>query len=238
MPVETTEMLTDLDEKAESEIILAQGRTTSAVLGEEGWFKSGRGVRQGSIGGPIKWIVYMNFWLKYVNKKHEEEGYKMSKDSDTVLLAQMYVDDSNWAARTVEGMTQIVKSGSEFVAFHGISFNKKKSEYIVMNQSMREDGWTRPKWPDEEELVESIRVTGRHEERRGHIENMWAESANRTLRRAMLGIPKDAVRSRTAMEWTQMQTELDKEAGQWRLEAERWWWRGEPPPPWIRSPNV
>ena len=231
MPVETTEMLTDLDEKAESEIILGQGRTTSAVLGEEGWFKSGRGVRQGSIGGPIKWIVYMNFWLKYVNKKHEEEGYKMSKDSDTVLLAQMYVDDSNWAARTVEGMTQIVKSGSEFVAFHGISFNKKKSEYIVMNQSMREDGWTRPKWPDEEELVESIRVTGRYEERRARIENMWAESADRTLRRAMLGIPKDAVRSRTAMEWTQMQTELDKEAGQWRLEAERGWWRGEPPPP-------
>ena len=138
MPVEITDMLTNLDEGGESEVILGQGRTTSTVLGEEGWFKSGRGVRQGSIGGPIKWIVYMNFWLKYVNGKHAGEGYKMSKDEGAVLLAQMYVDDSNWAARSVESLSKLIESGSNFVTFHGITFNKKKSEYIAMNQDMKE----------------------------------------------------------------------------------------------------
>ena len=54
----------------------------------------------------------MNFWLKYVNSKHEGEGYKMSQDEegDATLLSQMFVDDSNWAAKTLRGMGEIINS--------------------------------------------------------------------------------------------------------------------------------
>ena len=147
MPQEMTEMLMNMDKEGESEVILGQGRTTSDVLGNEGWFTSGRGVRQGSIGGPIKWIVYMNFWLKYVNSKHKGEGYKMSQggDGEVTLLSQMFVDDSNWGASTLQGMERIINSCITFLEFHGLEFNKKKSEYIVMNQKMDQDGdWQRP----------------------------------------------------------------------------------------------
>ncbi len=230
MPVEITEMLTNLDEGGESEVILGQGRTTSAVLGEEGWFKSGRGVRQGSIGGPIKWIVYMNFWLRYVNSKHEGQGYRMSKDENTVLLAQMYIDDSNWAARSVKSLTSIIESGSNFVNFHGISFNKKKSEYIAMNQDMEGDQWTRPTWPDKTELIETIRVAGKHEDRRATLEKERTERAECSLRRALVGIPEEAVMSMTIETWEELQLKLASAAEAWREGAERCWWRGEPQP--------
>ncbi len=160
MPEQMAVMLMNLDKEAETEVILGQGRTTSTVLGDEGWFKSGRGVRQGSIGGPIKWIVYMNFWLKYVNKKHVGEGYAMSCDKEAVVISQMFVDDSNWAAKSCKGLTAMIESGNTFVTFHGLAFNKAKSEYVVMNQSMEEGGgWERPKWPDGRELIEVTRGT-------------------------------------------------------------------------------
>ena len=56
MPVETTEMLMRMDMQGESEVIIGGGRTTAqeAVLGSAGRFNSERGVRQGSVGGPIK----------------------------------------------------------------------------------------------------------------------------------------------------------------------------------------
>ena len=78
MPRSLVATLLDMDEGGSTEVVLGQGRTTSTVLGQEGWFKSGRGVRQGSIGGPVKWVVFMNFWLELVHARHEVEGYSMS----------------------------------------------------------------------------------------------------------------------------------------------------------------
>ena len=169
MPAKMAKMLMNMDKEGESEVILGQGRTTSSVLGEDGWFQSGRVVTHGSIGGPIKWIVYMNFWLKCVNSKHEGEEYRMSQDEegDATLLSQMFVDDSNWAAKTLKGMGEIIQSCTTFVEFHGLAFNKKKSEYIVMNQKMNAEGdWDRPTWPTGEEIVETIRVVKHQEARR------------------------------------------------------------------------
>jgi len=143
-----TEMLMRMDQQGETAVILGQGRTTADVLGEEGWFQSGRGVRQGSIGGPIKWIVYMNFWLKYMNKKHAGEGYQMSKATveDPELIGQMFIDDSNWFAKGCTEMQEMIASNETFVEFHGLSFNKKKCEYIAMNQEGHGGGWDRPQW--------------------------------------------------------------------------------------------
>ena len=47
-------LLAQIDETGETEVILGQGRTTTDTLEDKGRYKSDRGVRQGSIGGPIK----------------------------------------------------------------------------------------------------------------------------------------------------------------------------------------
>ena len=54
MPPDLVEMLVGMDREGETSVILGQGRTTE-------WYKNGRGVRQGSIGGPIKWVIFINF---------------------------------------------------------------------------------------------------------------------------------------------------------------------------------
>ena len=79
MPTNLIKMLTNMDKQATTEVIIGQGRTTGQVLGEKGWFYSDRGVRQGSIGGPIKWVVFMNFWLEYIHVKMKGKGYKMKR---------------------------------------------------------------------------------------------------------------------------------------------------------------
>jgi hypothetical protein len=35
------------------------GRTTESILGNERTYANARGVRQGSVGGPMKWVVFM-----------------------------------------------------------------------------------------------------------------------------------------------------------------------------------
>ena len=228
MPEDMTVMLMNLDQMAESEVILGQGRTTSVVLGEEGWFKSGRGVRQGSIGGPIKWIVYMNFWLKYVDKKRADEGYSMSADETATLRSQMFVDDSNWATRSVEGMNKMIESGDTFVGFHGLTFNKKKSEYIVMNQKLNSDGeWERPKWPDGQELIETIRVSGSMEPRRTARMDEVVRRANRVLYRTTYKIDQETVKKKPTEYWRQLQKEIVTEAEAWKTENEERWWKSE-----------
>ena len=49
-------------EGATTEVALGKGRKTQP-------FRHGRGVRQGSVGGPLKWVVFVNFWLQWVKKK-------------------------------------------------------------------------------------------------------------------------------------------------------------------------
>jgi hypothetical protein len=159
MPSDMAEMLMRMDQEGETAVILGQGRTTADVLGEKGWFTSGRGVRQGSIGGPIKWIVYMNFWLTYMHKKHEGQGYRMSQSSpeDREILGQMFIDDSNWFSNSVANMHAMIHSNELFVHFYGLSFNKKKCEHVAINQGMVGAEWTRPRWGSGEILVEKIR---------------------------------------------------------------------------------
>ncbi len=61
MPADLVDLLVGMDAEGTTEVIIGQGRTTATVLGEKGWFQNGRGVRQGSTGGPIKWVIFMIF---------------------------------------------------------------------------------------------------------------------------------------------------------------------------------
>ena len=77
LPEHMVRLLVNLDrgnpggEGATTTVGLAQGRTTEA-------FKHGRGVRQGSVGGPLKWIVFVHFWLAWVKDRMAGKGYVMS----------------------------------------------------------------------------------------------------------------------------------------------------------------
>ena len=68
----------DADKGATSQIFTAQGRKSEP-------FKHGRGVRQGSCGGPIKWIVFVNAWIRWTTKKMKGKGYKISVTEQTKI---------------------------------------------------------------------------------------------------------------------------------------------------------
>ena len=153
MPPDLVDMLVEMDAGGETAIVLGQGRVTD-------WFKSGRGVRQGSIGGPIKWVVFMNFWLEYVYKVAQGEGYRMSEaeERDEELLGQMFVDDSNWVGTSHRAMTLLVELGQEFAEFHGLKFNKDKCEYLVLNQERGRRGkYDLPTWDNGDGIEPKMR---------------------------------------------------------------------------------
>ena len=56
---------------ATTKVILDAGHTSEP-------FVHGRGVRQGSVGGPIKWVVFMHFWLSWIKRTMPGKGYSMS----------------------------------------------------------------------------------------------------------------------------------------------------------------
>ena len=56
---------------ATTKVILDAGHTSEP-------FVHGRGVRQGSVGGPIKWVVFMHFWLAWIKRTMPGKGYTMS----------------------------------------------------------------------------------------------------------------------------------------------------------------
>jgi hypothetical protein len=157
MPEEMIDLLVDMDIEGTTEVAIGQGRTTATELGDAGRYYSERGVRQGSIGGPIKWVVYMHFWLEFIHTEMEGKGYKMSADLDTEVIGQMFVDDSTWAADTVEHMTEMIGNCETFVDFHSLEFNKKKSEYTVINQPHDQWNYTLPTWSNGDNLHEVMR---------------------------------------------------------------------------------
>ena len=110
-PKQLVNLLIEMDKGGETGVILTPGKTTATTLGNEGRFGSQRGVRQGPVGGPMKWVVFMNFWLEYIHETRKGEGYKMDEETPEIL-DQMMIDDSNWFTSTTndrygEGLQQI-----------------------------------------------------------------------------------------------------------------------------------
>ena len=78
LPEDIIELLVNMDagKKAEAgattQVALSQGRVSQP-------FKHERGVRQGSVGGPLKWCVFVHFWIKWVKREMKGKGYTMSE---------------------------------------------------------------------------------------------------------------------------------------------------------------
>ena len=173
-PKDMVNMLVDMDKGGRTAVILAPGRSTADVLQDRGKYSNQRGVRQGSVGGPMKWVVFMNFWLEYIHVKGKGRGYQMDKNTPEIL-GQMMIDDSNWFTNTADEMTDMVADCNRFVTFHGLKFNKKKCEYMALNQrDDREEGseyeaWGLPKWPSGEGISPKARkVRDIHKWKREH----------------------------------------------------------------------
>ena len=149
------------------------GATTRMLLGHRAKsapFQMGRGVRQGSVGGPLKWIVFMNFWLEWVHRECKGEGYVMQNQQGqkkiqecwggeahsghdwmrggclprkwgTEVLGQMFVDDSIWASKSSQGMQKMVIMHEEFCKFHGLQLNREKCAYFAVNAPPADLRW-------------------------------------------------------------------------------------------------
>ena len=124
------------------------GATTSVILDAghvSDSFVHGRGVRQGSVGGPIKWVVFMHFWLLWIKRSTQDKGHCMQHHKDTVaeteILAQMFVDDSIWLTRNTAASQEMLRRCDMFCAFHGIIINRDKSEYLTMNDTGQQIRW-------------------------------------------------------------------------------------------------
>ena len=131
-----------------------------------GTFKHGRGVRQGSVGGPIKWCVFVNSWIKWVKKKMAGKGYKMAnseatpliknyldKDRSTSinevaeLIGNMFIDDATWTTGSKGAMQELVKMCETFCEFHGVDLHREKSECFSANVDKGDP--TPLRWNDE-----------------------------------------------------------------------------------------
>ena len=91
MPPQAIKLLLQMDSTATTQVNLGGGHYTRPV-------SHGRGVRQGSILGPLKWVVFTNWWIKGVDARMRGKGYKMSatvRDKTVEVKSQVFVDDCN-----------------------------------------------------------------------------------------------------------------------------------------------
>ena len=122
---------------ATTQVILANGKHSAP-------FPHGRGVRQGSVGGPIKWVVFMHFWLLWVKRTMAGKGYELKNPESKMTaeaLAQMFVDDSCWISDKATNAQRLARMCELFCKFHGIMLNKDKCECISMNASGSQVRW-------------------------------------------------------------------------------------------------
>ena len=136
-------------------MILTPGKTSATTLGKDGRFKSRRGVRQESVGGPMNWVVFMNFWLEYIHETREGDGYKIDGETPE-MLGQMMIDDSNWFTSTAQQITRMVRDCDRFVNFHGLAIHQSEK----VNEEGGWEPWELPLWPDGDDIIPKARKVG------------------------------------------------------------------------------
>jgi ribonuclease HI len=166
MPQGMTDILINLDRGGQGE---GQGATSCVSLAHGAHtrpFKHGRGVRQGSVGGPLKWVLFVHFWMKWVKTKMRGKGYEMEANHKqrninskirlepdnwerSEIIGMQFVDDSIWAARTAQAMQEMIALHKTFCEFHKVDLNMKKSEYHSHLNSKSKKAPAQVHWPKE-----------------------------------------------------------------------------------------
>ena len=131
MPPGLIRLLIQMDSGATTQVALGGGRYTDPVA-------HGRGVRQGSIMGPLKWVAFMHWWIHGVKHQMKGQGYTMqctAGGEPVEVQAQMLIDDSNWFTHSAESMQRCVFVIEEWVWLHGLIVNRSKTELITTGVS-------------------------------------------------------------------------------------------------------
>lgn len=150
LPEHIIQVLVDLDASATTSVMLGNGHKSPL-------FQHGRGVRQGSVGGPLKWVIFMNHWIQWVRTQTKGEGYHMSATAKSRTIpamlqkreptppvevgGMMFVDDSIWPSDSASAMQRKVTMHKTFCDFHGVIMHEKKSEYITVNGTGQQLRW-------------------------------------------------------------------------------------------------
>ena len=157
VPEEMIELLVNLDRGSEE----GTGATTTVGLAqghETAPFRHGRGLRQGSVGGPLKWCVFVHFWIKWIKKKMRGKGYTMSAANKNIsvpeargvmdhhqrkerrelreaeVTGQKFIDDATWTTGSGEAAQEMVKMHEIFCEFHKVMLEPKKSKRYAINE--------------------------------------------------------------------------------------------------------
>ena len=115
------DFLSEMDHEAQS-CVLHSGRKTRQ-------FEVGRGVRQGDVLSPLKFIVWMDAWLQM--RRSMGGGIKTRVGT---LNGAAYADDLTEVTTSRERMQRRIKKVGEFLTWSGMGVNADKSHVMVVGR--------------------------------------------------------------------------------------------------------
>ena len=124
MPPHLINLLMDLDVGRFGSVITGHGKGRTIPLS--------CGLGQGSPLAPLKWTLFLNPLLEWVNTA--PDPYLIhSPEGDTPISVVAFADDITYFSSTHTGYRIRVSRGNEFAAFFGLTLNYKKSFYTYAN---------------------------------------------------------------------------------------------------------
>ena len=149
MPPRMVKLILHLDATAETKVDLGNGNYTRP-------YRNGRGLRQGSSGGPIKWVAFMHWWLYGMKHNMRGKGYTVDPtkargasnepgkpvgDSSVELVTQGFCDDCNFATSSSSHMNDMLALIHRWVSFHALKVNMKKTVLLTNSPDSGEVMW-------------------------------------------------------------------------------------------------
>ena len=124
MPPPLIDLLLDLDKGRFGSVITGHGKGRTIPLS--------CGLGQGSPLAPLKWTLFLNPLLEWVNTA--PDPYIITSPSGDIPISVVaFADDVTYFSSTNTGYRIRVSRGNEFAAFFGLTLNYKKSFYTYAN---------------------------------------------------------------------------------------------------------